>query len=135
MKRDPIGEAMTAVMTLYPRIYFACHTRHVRDPQPSAVGRVVRLRVIHPLEREDLAEVWPLDDRELVDAADVVTARKEAFEHRVTSVRHVEELEAARDRVVRSEAGLNADCGNITPAGRVHDDVLRARARRVPHDS
>jgi DNA-binding MarR family transcriptional regulator len=21
------------VMTLYPRIYFACHTRHVRDPQ------------------------------------------------------------------------------------------------------
>ena len=26
-------EAMTALMTLYPRIYFACHTRHVRDPQ------------------------------------------------------------------------------------------------------
>ena len=24
---------MSAVMTLYPRIYFACHTRHVRDPQ------------------------------------------------------------------------------------------------------
>jgi DNA-binding MarR family transcriptional regulator len=33
MKRDPIGEAMSAVMTLYPRIYFACHMRHVRDPQ------------------------------------------------------------------------------------------------------
>jgi DNA-binding MarR family transcriptional regulator len=33
MNRDPIGEAMTAVMTLYPRIYFACHMRHVRDPQ------------------------------------------------------------------------------------------------------
>ena len=32
MIRDPIGETMTAVMTLYPRIYFACHTRHVRDP-------------------------------------------------------------------------------------------------------
>ena len=29
---DAIGEARTAVMTLYPRIYFACHTRHVRDP-------------------------------------------------------------------------------------------------------
>ena len=28
-----IGAALTAVMTLYPRIYFACHTRHVRDPQ------------------------------------------------------------------------------------------------------
>src|SRR5688500_4059267 len=28
-----IGAALSAVMTLYPRIYFACHTRHVRDPQ------------------------------------------------------------------------------------------------------
>jgi DNA-binding MarR family transcriptional regulator len=25
--------ARDAVLTLYPRIYFACHTRHVRDPQ------------------------------------------------------------------------------------------------------
>jgi DNA-binding MarR family transcriptional regulator len=33
MNRTSIGEAMTALMTLYPRIYFACHTRHVRDPQ------------------------------------------------------------------------------------------------------
>src|SRR6266542_4855255 len=28
-----VGAAMSAVMTLYPRIYFACQTRHVRDPQ------------------------------------------------------------------------------------------------------
>src|SRR6476620_12685689 len=28
-----LDNAITAVMTLYPRIYFACHTRHVRDPQ------------------------------------------------------------------------------------------------------
>jgi DNA-binding MarR family transcriptional regulator len=33
MNTDALGEAMTAIMTLYPRIYFACHTRHVRDPQ------------------------------------------------------------------------------------------------------
>jgi DNA-binding MarR family transcriptional regulator len=33
MNRDHIGSAMSAIMTLYPRIYFACHTRHVRDPQ------------------------------------------------------------------------------------------------------
>jgi len=26
-------DAVTAILTLYPRIYFACHTRHVRDPQ------------------------------------------------------------------------------------------------------
>src|SRR5258708_38951914 len=33
MIRAPIGEAMTAVMTLYQRFYFPCRARHVRDPQ------------------------------------------------------------------------------------------------------
>jgi DNA-binding MarR family transcriptional regulator len=28
----PISEAARAVMDLYPRIFFACHQRHVRDP-------------------------------------------------------------------------------------------------------
>src|SRR5262245_17469124 len=27
-----LPEAAKQVLTLYPRIYFACHTRHVRDP-------------------------------------------------------------------------------------------------------
>ena len=27
------ADAAHELMTLYPRIYFACHTRHVRDPQ------------------------------------------------------------------------------------------------------
>ena len=27
-----VPEAAREVLTLYPRIYFACHTRHVRDP-------------------------------------------------------------------------------------------------------
>jgi DNA-binding MarR family transcriptional regulator len=28
-----VVKARDALLTLYPRIYFACHTRHVRDPQ------------------------------------------------------------------------------------------------------
>jgi MarR family transcriptional regulator, organic hydroperoxide resistance regulator len=28
----PILEAVRQVLSLYPQIYFACHTRHVRDP-------------------------------------------------------------------------------------------------------
>ena len=27
-----VAESASALLTLYPRIYFACHTRHVRDP-------------------------------------------------------------------------------------------------------
>lgn len=30
---ETIPDAINAVLTLYPRIFFACHTRHVRDPQ------------------------------------------------------------------------------------------------------
>ena len=30
---DEVTAAAESVMALYPRIYFACHTRHVRDPQ------------------------------------------------------------------------------------------------------
>jgi DNA-binding MarR family transcriptional regulator len=31
--QETIAGAIDAVLTLYPRIYFACHSRHVRDPQ------------------------------------------------------------------------------------------------------
>jgi DNA-binding MarR family transcriptional regulator len=31
------SDAARQVMALYPRIYFACHTRHVRDPQSHRV--------------------------------------------------------------------------------------------------
>ena len=33
----PVDEVAKQVMTLYPRIYFACHTRHVRDPRSLAM--------------------------------------------------------------------------------------------------
>ena len=30
---DEVKAIAESIMALYPRIYFACHTRHVRDPQ------------------------------------------------------------------------------------------------------
>jgi MarR family transcriptional regulator, organic hydroperoxide resistance regulator len=32
-----IQEPIELVMTLYPKIFFACHTRHVRDPKTKSV--------------------------------------------------------------------------------------------------
>ena len=32
MSGDQVSRQAREVMALYPRIYFACHTRHVRDP-------------------------------------------------------------------------------------------------------
>jgi len=56
-----VVEAASRLMTLYPRIYFACHTRHVRDPQTQrALSRhqasvLDHLDEIDPTTLNDLA--------------------------------------------------------------------------------
>jgi len=45
------GDAARELMTLYPRIYFACHTRHVRDPHTQ-----------HLLSRHQASVLDHLDD-------------------------------------------------------------------------
>lgn len=45
------ADAARELMTLYPRIYFACHTRHVRDPQTQ-----------HLLSRHQASVLDHLDD-------------------------------------------------------------------------
>ena len=48
--------AVRQVMELYPRIYFACHTRHVRDPQTSRLLSAHQASILDHLdEHEPLA--------------------------------------------------------------------------------
>ena len=49
-------DAVRQVMELYPRIYFACHTRHVRDPKTSRLLSAHQASILDHLdEREPLA--------------------------------------------------------------------------------
>jgi MarR family transcriptional regulator, organic hydroperoxide resistance regulator len=51
MTRDAASE----VMELYPRIYFACHTRHVRDPRTERLLSAHQASILDHLdEREPL---------------------------------------------------------------------------------
>ena len=56
-----VEEAARDVMALYPRIYFACHTRHVRDPQSQRLlsrhqaSILDHLDEIDPMTLNDLA--------------------------------------------------------------------------------
>jgi DNA-binding MarR family transcriptional regulator len=51
-----IGDAVRQVMELYPRIYFACHTRHVRDPKTHDLLSAHQASILDHLdEREPLA--------------------------------------------------------------------------------
>lgn len=48
--------AVRQVMELYPRIYFACHTRHVRDPQTRRLLSAHQASILDHLdEHEPLA--------------------------------------------------------------------------------
>lgn len=51
MERDAVKQ----VMELYPRIYFACHTRHVRDPKTQRLLSAHQANILDHLdEREPL---------------------------------------------------------------------------------
>lgn len=60
MKKATVGEAMTAVMTLYPRIYFACHMRHVRDPQTQRLLSRHQVSILDHLDELDPTTVMEL---------------------------------------------------------------------------
>jgi DNA-binding MarR family transcriptional regulator len=47
------ADAAQQVMSLYPRIYFACHTRHVRDPQDNRLLSRHQASVLDHLDEVD----------------------------------------------------------------------------------
>jgi DNA-binding MarR family transcriptional regulator len=69
MKKATVGEAMTAVMTLYPRIYFACHTRHVRDPQSQRLLSRHQASILDHLDEVEPTTVMDLAGHMGVTAA------------------------------------------------------------------
>jgi DNA-binding MarR family transcriptional regulator len=48
-----VSAAAAALMRLYPRIYFACHTRHIRDP---ATDRTLSSHQVSVLDHLDTVE-------------------------------------------------------------------------------
>ena len=93
MKRDPIGEAMTAVMTLYPRIYFACHTRHVRDPQTQRLLSRHQASILDHLD-----EVEPTTVMDLAGHMGVTAATMSLAIDRLERKGYVVRLKDAKDR-------------------------------------
>src|SRR5260221_5680291 len=93
MKRDPIGEAMSAVMTLYPRIYFACHTRHVRDPQSQRLLSRHQASVLDHLD-----EIEPTTVMDLAAHMGVTPATMSLAIDRLERKGYVVRLKDAKDR-------------------------------------
>ncbi|HET9994863.1 MAG TPA: MarR family transcriptional regulator [Candidatus Acidoferrum sp.] len=48
-----IRDAVRQVMELYPRIYFACHTRHVRDPKSRQLLSAHQASILDHLDEQE----------------------------------------------------------------------------------
>ena len=88
-----VGAAMTAVMTLYPRIYFACHTRHVRDPQTQRMLSRHQASILDHLD-----EVEPTTVMDLAAHMGVTAATMSLAVDRLERKGYVVRLKDAKDR-------------------------------------
>jgi MarR family transcriptional regulator, organic hydroperoxide resistance regulator len=88
-----IGAATTAVMTLYPRIYFACHTRHVRDPQSQKLLSRHQASILDHLD-----EIEPTTVMELAGHMGVTAATMSLAIDRLERKGYVVRLKDAKDR-------------------------------------
>jgi DNA-binding MarR family transcriptional regulator len=93
MKKATVGEALTAVMTLYPRIYFACHMRHVRDPQSQKLLSRHQASILDHLD-----EIEPTTVMELAAHMGVTSATMSLSIDRLERKGYVVRVKDAKDR-------------------------------------
>ena len=120
-----VGAALSAVMTLYPRIYFACHTRHVRDPQSQ---RLVSRHQASILDHLD--EIEPTTVMELAAHMGVTAATMSLSIDRLERKGYVVRLKDAKDRrrvhVRLTGAGVRIrEASSVLDAARVEALVAR----------
>ena len=120
-----VGAAMTAVMTLYPRIYFACHTRHVRDPQTQRMLSRHQASILDHLD-----ELAPTTVMDLAAHMGVTAATMSLSIDRLERKGYVVRLKDAKDRrrvhVRLTTAGVRVrEASSVLDPQRVADMVAR----------
>lgn len=120
-----IGEARAAVMTLYPRIYFACHTRHVRDPQTHRLLSRHQASILDHLD-----ELAPTTVMDLARHMGVTAATMSLAIDRLERKGYVVRLKDAKDRrrvhVRLTTAGVRVrEANSVLDPGRVEALVAR----------
>src|SRR5213075_2865128 len=125
MKRDSIGETLTAVMTLYPRIYFACHTRHVRDPQSQRLLSRHQASILDHLDELEPTTVMALARHMGVTAATMSLAI-DRLERKGYVVRLKDAKDRRRVHVRLTTAGVRVrEASSVLDAARVESLVAR----------
>ena len=120
-----IGAALAAVMTLYPRIYFACHTRHVRDPHSQRLLSRHQASILDHLD-----EIEPTTVMDLAGHMGVTAATMSLSIDRLERKGYVVRLKDAKDRrrvhVRLTGAGVRMrEASSVLDAARVEALVAR----------
>ena len=117
MASDPVQR----VLDLYPRIYFACHTRHVRDP---ATGRALSTHQVSILDHLD--EVEPLTLNALAEHLGVTAGTMSVHVDRLARRGYVLRKRDPRDGR-RAQLRLSASGRRVREARSVLDPGLVKR--------
>jgi DNA-binding MarR family transcriptional regulator len=123
--RDSVGETMTAVMTLYPRIYFACHTRHVRDPQSGRLLSRHQASILDHLDEIEPTTVMALAGHMGVTPGTMSLAL-DRLERKGYAVRLRDTQDRRRVHVRLTSAGVRVrEASSVLDASRVQALVAR----------
>jgi DNA-binding MarR family transcriptional regulator len=98
-------DAVKQVMELYPRIYFACHTRHVRDPKTQRLLSAHQASILDHLDERE-----PLTLLDLARHMGVTPSTMSLHVERLVRRGYVSRLRAAEDgrrlRLLLTPAGV-----------------------------
>jgi DNA-binding MarR family transcriptional regulator len=135
MKKASVGEAMTAVMTLYPRIDFACRSRHVADPQSQRLLSRHQASILDHLDEIEPTTVMTLAAHMGVTAATMSIAI-DRLERKGYAVRLKDAKDRRRVHVRLTTAGVRVrEASSVLDASRVEALVARLsdeeRARAI----
>jgi MarR family transcriptional regulator, organic hydroperoxide resistance regulator len=121
MKKAPRKNDAARVMTLYPRIFFACHTRHVRDEASGAQLTSHQASILDHLDERD-----PLRVTELAEHMGVTPATMSIHIDRLERMGFVSRQRSERD-ARQVELRLTDDGVRVRDAKSVLDAALVER--------
>ena len=119
------ADAAREVMALYPRIYFACHTRHVRDPQS---GRLLSRHQASVLDHLDEIDAIGLNDlaRHMGVTAATMSLTVDRLERKGYVVRLRDASDRRRVQLRLTSAGLRVrEASTVLDPARVEALVAR----------
>jgi len=142
MSDDPVGE----LLEHYPRIYFACHSRHVRDPATRRVLSAHQASILSHLDEVEPTRVMDLARHMGVTASTMSIAVERLARHGYV-IRSRDPKDGRRVNLTLSAAGVRvrdaqsvldphrvrAMLGHLSPAERaeaLHGLALLVRAAR-----